>query len=62
MHTLSQWDRLLHDIKGKSANLVNAVGLLRDCPISERREIIGLMTAAAQDVLKAVSELEKEAA
>lgn len=56
----SKWDELRHDIKSKSVSLQGAVDLLRDCPASERREILTLMADAARDIARYVSELEKE--
>lgn len=60
MDPRSRWDELRHDIKAKSVSLQAAVALLRDGPVAERREILGLMNTAAKDILRYVSELEKE--
>jgi hypothetical protein len=60
MRPSSRWDDLRHDIKAKSVSLQTAVGLLRDSPVSERREILALMSGAARDILRYLSELEKE--
>lgn len=62
MEQRTRWDELRHDIKSKSVSLQSAVDLLRDCPASERPEIIALMAAAARDIARYVSELEKELA
>ena len=60
MNPQSKWDDLLHDIKAKSMSLHIAVGLLRDGAPSEKREVLTLMNAAAQDILRYLSEVEKE--
>ena len=60
MNPQSKWENLRHDIKSKSVSLQTAVGLLQDRPVSEKREILALMSEAAKDILRYVSELEKE--
>jgi len=60
MDQASRWDELRHDIKAKSVSLQTAVGLLRDSPPSECREIVALMAEAARDIARYVGELEKE--
>ena len=56
----ARWDDLRHDIKAKSVSLQTAVGLLRDSPASERRELLALMAQAAGDIARYVSELQRE--
>jgi hypothetical protein len=60
MEQQTRWDELRHDIKSKSVSLQTAVDLLRDSALPERREILALMAAAARDIARYVSELEKE--
>jgi hypothetical protein len=60
MEKQTKLDTLRHNIKGKSSSLRGAVDILRDCTSSEKREIVALMAEAARDLVRYVSELEKE--
>ncbi|MFA6093652.1 MAG: hypothetical protein WCU88_08855 [Elusimicrobiota bacterium] len=56
----SKWNILRHDIKAKSLSLRSAADLIKDCPTEEKRQIIALMSEAAEDLTRYVAELGKE--
>lgn len=51
--------KLLHDLKSKCASLRSAADLFKDCSAGEKKEMIALMAAAAEEILKTVSALGK---
>lgn len=51
--------KLLHDIDSKTSSIKSAAKLLRECEPQERKEMLTLMKAAAQDVMNCLTELEK---
>ena len=53
--------KLLHDIKSKCASLRNAADLFKDCSSGEKKEMLALMTGAAEEILKTVTALNKAA-
>ena len=53
--------KLLHDLKSKCASLKSAAELFKDCSAGEKKEMLALMTTAAEEILKTVSALSKAA-
>lgn len=53
--------KLLHDLKSKCASLKSAAELFKDCSAGEKKEMLALMTAAAEEIAKTVSALNKAA-
>jgi hypothetical protein len=51
--------KLLHDIKAKCSSLKSAADLFKDCSAEEKKEMISLMSNAAKDITKHLSDLEK---
>jgi hypothetical protein len=51
--------KLLHDIKSRCASLGSAAGLYKDCSAGEKKEMLALMTAAAEEINKTVAALSK---
>ncbi|MBI4657061.1 MAG: hypothetical protein HY746_10005 [Elusimicrobia bacterium] len=60
MESKSETRELLHDIESKTAGLRSAAKILRECPPKEKKELICLMKQSAQDILKYLTNLEKE--
>jgi hypothetical protein len=53
--------KLLHDIRSKCASLKSAAELYKDCSAGEKKEMLALMTAAADEISKALAALAKAA-
>ncbi|HAT73310.1 MAG TPA: hypothetical protein DCS63_10895 [Elusimicrobia bacterium] len=53
--------KLLHDLKSKCASLKSAADLYKDCSAGEKKEMLALMTAAADEIAKTVQALGKTA-
>jgi len=51
--------RLYHDLASKCASLKSAVQILRDSPPEEKKELLSLMTEAANAIVKCLSELDR---
>jgi len=51
--------KLLHDLKSKCASLKGAAELFKDCSAAEKKEMLALMSAAAEEISKTVSALNK---
>lgn len=51
--------KLYHDLASKCASLKSAVPILRASQPEERKEILALMTEAANTILKCLSELDQ---
>ncbi len=51
--------KLLHDLKSKCASLKSAAELYKDCSPAEKKEMLALMTAAADEIAGTVSALAK---
>jgi len=53
--------KLLHDLKSKCSSLKSAAELYKDCSAAERKEMLALMAAAAQEITRTVDALGKAA-
>ena len=52
-------NKLTHDIESKCASLKSAAKMLKECTPEEKKEILTLMKASAQELVRITTELEK---
>lgn len=53
--------KLLHDLRSKCSSLKSAAELFKDCSAAEKKEMLALMSAAAEEITRTVAELNKAA-
>ena len=51
--------KLLHDLKSRCSSLKSAADLFKDCSPAEKKEMLALMTAAAEEIASTVAALSK---
>lgn len=51
--------KLLHDLRSKCSSLKSAAELYKDCSAAEKKEMLALMNAAAAEITKLLSQLDK---
>lgn len=59
MTTTPDSGKLLHDLRSKCASLKSAAELYKDCSAAEKKEMLALMNAAAAEITKLLSQLDK---
>ena len=57
---MSDINKIYHDIKSRCSGIKNAVDLLKDVNIDERKEILSLMKKSVFELQKSIEILEKE--
>lgn len=57
---MSDINKIYHDIKSRCSSIKNAVDLLKDVNIDERKEILSLMKKSVFELQKSIEILEKE--
>jgi arsenate reductase-like glutaredoxin family protein len=53
-------NKIYHDIKSRCSSIKNAVDLLKDVNIDEKKEILSLMKKSVFELQKSIEILEKE--
>jgi hypothetical protein len=53
--------KLLHNLKSKCSSLKSAAELYKDCSAAEKKEMLALMSAAAEEISRTVAALTKAA-
>lgn len=51
--------KLLHDLRSKCSSLKSAAELYKDCSAAEKKEMLALMNAAAAEIVKILTLIEK---
>ncbi|OGR52512.1 MAG: hypothetical protein A2049_11205 [Elusimicrobia bacterium GWA2_62_23] len=51
--------KLLHDLKSKCSSLKSAAELYKNCSAAEKKEMLALMTAAAEEITRTLAALSK---
>jgi len=51
--------KLLHDLRSKCSSLKSAAELYKDCSAAEKKEMLALMNAAAAEIVKILTQIEK---
>jgi CHAD domain-containing protein len=51
--------KLLHDLRSKCSSLKSAAELFKDCSAAEKKEMLALMGAAAEEISRTVAALAK---
>jgi len=51
--------KLLHDLKSKCSSLKSAAELYKNCSAAEKKEMLALMTAAAEEITQTLAALSK---
>lgn len=51
--------KLLHDLRSKCSSLKSAAELYKDCSAAEKKEMLALMNAAAAEITKLLTQLDK---
>jgi hypothetical protein len=51
--------KLLHDLKSKCSSLKSAAELYKNCSAAEKKEMLDLMTAAAEEIKQTLAALSK---
>jgi hypothetical protein len=51
--------KLLHDLKSKCSSLKSAAELYKNCSAAEKKEMLSLMTAAAEEIKQTLAALSK---
>jgi arsenate reductase-like glutaredoxin family protein len=57
---MSDINKIYHDIKSRCSSIKNAVDLLKDVNIDEKKEILSLMKESVFELQKSIEILEKE--
>lgn len=51
--------KLLHDLKSKCSSLKSAAELYKNCSAAEKKEMLALMTAAAEEIKQTLAALSR---